>query len=92
MALRVEVDAVMFIIGTSVVSLIIRLWIMSSYEARTDANQCSPGVSMSQLMALSNCVSYASGVFPCHARSREPDAELCKFKFSKKIPEGMPRA
>ncbi|KRX51036.1 hypothetical protein T09_3366 [Trichinella sp. T9] len=70
------------------------LWIMSSHEARTAANQCSPGVSMAfsslssvpllitnskkefdmttmkylQLMALSNCVSYAPDVFPCHAR------------------------
>ncbi|KRX44530.1 hypothetical protein T05_11846 [Trichinella murrelli] len=41
-----QVDAVTFIIGTNVVSLIIRLWIMSSHEARTAANQCSPGVSM----------------------------------------------
>ncbi|KRX65024.1 hypothetical protein T09_12778 [Trichinella sp. T9] len=71
------------------------LWIMSSHEARTAANQCSPGVSMAfsslssvpllitnskkefdmttmkylQLMALSNCVSYAPDVFPCHART-----------------------
>ncbi|KRY47592.1 hypothetical protein T03_17445 [Trichinella britovi] len=33
-----------------------------------------------QLMALSNCVSYAPDVFPCHAR-REPHLARCPSKY-----------
>ncbi|KRY23614.1 hypothetical protein T12_14605 [Trichinella patagoniensis] len=90
MALSVEVDAVTFIIGTSQTTLrqsssagaridLSSLWIMSSHEARTDANQCSPGVSMafsrrpSVPLLITNIAadSCGSDVLPCHAR-REP--------------------
>ncbi|KRX36364.1 hypothetical protein T05_9113 [Trichinella murrelli] len=68
MALRVEVDAVTFIIGTNVVSLIIRIAVHPSILFLIAMDCVIRKFDALKPMALSNCVSYGSDVFPCHAR------------------------